>query len=370
MFFTIIIFIAIICLLVFAHEIGHFISAKKAGVAVEEFGFGFPPRLFSFKKKETIYSINLIPIGGFVKIKGESGRDSAEKDSFVNKKFWQKSIILGSGVTMNIFFAFILITIGLMIGLPTIIDDEQPLPANITNQKIQIATIYEKSAADLGGLKIGDVILTIDGQSFPKVVEMQKYIKTHQNNSLSLEIERGKEKFIKEITPALIEGNNEKLLGVNLVSTGLIHYNFFLAIYHGFLTTFSLIFEIITALYWLIRGAISGANITNQLAGPVGVAVLTSQVTKLGFIYLIQFTALLSLNLAIINILPFPALDGGRILFIIIEKIRGKPNNEKIESLIHNIGFSLLMILIVFVTYRDLLRYGQKLINNLKGFFS
>lgn len=370
MLLTIIIFLLIIGVLVFFHEIGHFISAKRTGVAVEEFGFGFPPRLFSIKRKETVYSINLIPLGGFVKIKGEGGDSRDQNDSYAAKKFWQKSLILFSGVGMNIFLAFILISIGLMIGLPTIIDDEQNLPANITNQRIQIASVYEKSAADLAGLKAGDIIISIDSQTFKKVIEVQSYIKEHQNSSLSIEIERGKEKFIKEVTPAFLDNSpNEKLLGVNLVSTGFIHYNFFLAIYHGFLTTLSVLWQIILALYLLIKSAIGGSNVSDQLSGPVGVAVLTSQITKLGWIYLLQFTALLSLNLAIINILPFPALDGGRIIFAVIEKFRGKPNNEKIESFVHNIGFSLLMVLIVFITYKDLIKYGQQILNNFKTIF-
>lgn len=370
MIITILIFLLILSILVLAHELGHFWTAKKAGVAVEEFGFGFPPRLFKFKKNATIYSINLIPIGGFVKIKGESGEAKDQPNSFANKPYWQKTMILASGVTMNIILAFIIISIGFMIGLPTVINEQDKLPNNIREQKIQISYIYPQSPAELAGLKVGDTIITIDNQNFVKATDLEKYIREHQNSSLTLEVGRGNEKNLKEITPQLLENQGpEKYLGVNLITTGIISYNIFFAIYHGFITTFSVLWQIITALFFLLKNLFSGQSITEQISGPIGVAVLTSQVSKMGWIYIMQFTALLSLNLAVINIFPFPALDGGRILFIIIEKIRGKPNNERIESIVHNIGFSLLMLLIVFVTYKDLVKYGQQILTNIKSVF-
>lgn len=366
MFLTLIVIIVVLSILIFIHELGHFFSARKAGVAIEEFGIGFPPRLISLKKKETIYSINLIPIGGFVKIKGESGDDKADKDSFSNKSFWQKIFILGSGVAMNIILAIFLLSIGFMVGLPTVIDDEQNLPKNLQNQKIQIASVYEKSAADLAGIVAGDTILEIDGQQFNKVSEMQGYIQTNQDQTLSLEIERGKEKLIKGISPIALEDNgDEKVLGVLLVSTGIINYNFFESIYQGVITTFVLLGKIIVSFYLLIKGTIS----LNNVSGPVGVMVITSQISKLGLIYVLQFTAILSLNLAIINILPFPALDGGRIVFVIIEKFRGKPNNEKVESLIHNLGFSLLIFFLIFITYKDFIKYSEQIFGKLKNIF-
>jgi regulator of sigma E protease len=369
MLLTIIIFIIIIGLLVFVHEFGHFISAKKSGVAVEEFGFGFPPRLFGIKRKETIYSINAIPLGGFVKIKGEEG-GTTDSDSFIAKSFWKKCLILASGVGMNVAFAFIIITIGLMIGLPMMVEDGQALPKNARDYHIQIAQVYGSSAAAAAGLKAGDTINSIDTKTFTKIEEMQQYIKDNQNNSLKLEIKRGDEIITKEIQPTVITSEGPaKILGVMLVGTAFVSYSLLPALYHGFLTTFSVLWQIIAALFLLLKNLFSGVNVGDQFAGPVGVAVLTGQVAKLGFIYILQFTAVLSLNLAIINILPLPALDGGRILFLVIEKIRGKANNEKVENIVHRIGFTLLITLVIFITYKDILKYGHSILNAFKNIF-
>jgi len=370
MLITILVFLIIISLIVFFHELGHFLTARKSGVRVEEFGFGFPPRIFSIKKKETIYSINLIPLGGFVKIKGESGENRDEPDSFLSKPFWKKFIILASGVGMNVVLAYLLISLGLMIGLPTMLDDESSLSQNISQEKIQIASVYKQSAADLAGLKTGDAILSVNNEVFTKVTGLQEYLNKHQDEVINLELSRGREKFYKEVTQnPIAEFGNQRYLGVSLIKTGIIKYGFFEALYQGFISTVSIIWQIVVALFLLIKNLFYGVSVTDQLAGPVGVVVLTSQVTQLGLIYILQFTALLSLNLSIINILPFPALDGGRILFAFIEKVRGKPNNDKIESIVHNLGFSLLILLMVFVTYKDLLKYGQQILNNIKGVF-
>jgi len=366
MFITIVIIIVVLSLLIFIHELGHFASAKINGVAVEEFGIGFPPRLFKFKGKKTTYSINLIPIGGFVKIKGEMGENKEDKDSYSNKNFWQKFSILFSGVGMNIVLAIVLLSVGFMIGLPTVLDDSQMNNSQIKNRKVQISSVYENSAAEQSGIMIGDSIRDINGQVFNNVSEVQQFIAQNQENTLTVDILRGKEEISTEITPSVVEGQgDDKIMGVTLVNTGIIKYNFFKSVAKGFITAFSLLWAIIYSFYQLIVGTIP----LGAISGPVGIVVLTSQISKLGLIYILQFTAILSLNLVILNVLPLPALDGGRIIFLLFEKIRGKPNNEKIETMVHNIGFIFLILILIVITYKDFLKYGGSIVSGINNLF-
>lgn len=363
MFFTIIIFIIILTIIVFVHELGHFWTAKKLGVNVEEFGFGFPPRLWGFMKNKTMYSINWIPLGGFVKIKGESGEDRDDQDSFASKAAWKKSAILSAGVLMNVVLAFVALSIGFMIGLPTVVDESLE-GVQITDRAVQIVSVEEGSAAEQIGLAMGDKIISIDNQTFVNDQQITEYIQNDDDRILSLVINRfGDEVYLE----ADLTNQDESVLGVYLATTGLVRYQWYEAIWEGFRATGYVLVQILMAFYLLIKGLFVGAGSGLQVAGPIGVAVLTGQMAQLGFAYLLQFTALLSLNLAIINILPFPALDGGRLVFVLIEKIRRKPNNTNVEAIVHNTGFILLLFLMLVVTYKDIARNSGKILSGLKG---
>jgi len=424
MFLTIITFIIILSVLVFAHEFGHFITARKLGVRAEEFGFGFPPRMFGlqtwkepklekiaeteevnidietipatdgsetikeimtdkikeidtvkkvrkwrwiFGKKEltetdamygTVYSVNWIPLGGFVKIKGENGENDQANDSFASRPIWQRFLMLIAGVSMNIVLAIFLIIVGYMIGLPQVIDNNDPR-AIISDEKLQIVQVIDQSPAAKAGLMIGDTIVSIDNKTFTNFDDLQNYVAGHTGQQLSYEIKRGQDIFTSKITPEIIPETSKGGIGVGITLTGIVRYPWYLSIWLGIKTTFVLIWTIILAFYQLIKGLIFGQGVSAELAGPVGIAVLTGEVARMGFIYILQFTALLSINLAIINFLPIPALDGGRALFLAIEKIKGAPVKREIENLIHNIGFVLLMVLVLLVTFHDLSRYGD-----------
>ncbi len=366
MFLTILIFILILGILVFVHEFGHFVSARKMGVKVEEFGLGLPPRLFGIKKGETIYSLNLLPLGGFCKIKGESGECVEDKDSFAHKKIWQRFIILTSGIAMNFLLAIFLLSIGFLIGLPQVLDD-LPQGAKISDPKIQLISILKESPAEKAGLRIGDTILSIDDQEFKEIKETQEYIAKKSGQTLRIKLKRGKDIFEREIIPDFSikdkETEEEKrgIIGVGLVKTGIVSYSWYKSFWYGLVITFSLVAQIILAIGLLIRDLILRQPLSIDVAGPVGIAVITGQVVQLGFIYILQFTALLSINLATINFFPFPALDGGRVIALGIEKIRRKPNNPKIENFIHNIGFVFLLTLIILITFRDISRLGEKI---------
>jgi regulator of sigma E protease len=384
MLLTIVIFVLVLSILVFAHELGHFFTARRFGVKAEEFGFGFPPRGIGVYKnkhgkwrfvygnksvesletnedeslhpapKSTVYSLNWLPLGGFVKIKGENGEGENEKDSFAYKKIWQRVIILAAGVTMNVVLAWVLFSAGYMIGMPQSTDSIGK-NAVVSEPQVMIAAVLPNSPASIAGLKEGDAVLRINNQIVASDKALQDAVAQSNGQAATLLIKReGAEKTIT-VTPVAKDGDRATI-GVAIFSAGLVHYPFFSALVEGAKTTGWMIKEIFSAFGNLIKDLFQGHQVGDQFAGPVGIANITGQAARLGFSYLLQFIALLSLNLAIINILPLPALDGGRILFLLIEKIKGKPVKKEVEAVIHNIGFILLITLIIFITYRDIIK--------------
>lgn len=370
---TIVIFILILGLLVLAHEFGHFITARKSGMKVFEFGFGFPPRIlgvyrdsatkklvwkFGKEKEEiptTIYSLNLLPLGGFVRIKGEDGGQANEPDSFGFQKAWKRAVVLAAGVTMNVILAGALLSFGFMIGLPTDLSAGVDKYAVIVKEaQVMVQAVDKASPAEEAGIKFGDRILKIDGQEIKNSEGMVNYVQANFDKELLLVVERGGEQTELKMTPRLVKpGEGTPRLGVMLADAGVIRYPWYIALYKGFVAAGIGLINIFIAFYLLIKNLILGQGLMFEVSGPVGIAVMVGQSARLGISYLINVTAMISLSLAAINILPIPALDGGRILFILIEKIIRRPLPMKYEQLAHTIGFVLLMILIVVVTGRD-----------------
>lgn len=381
---TIIIFILVLSVLVFAHELGHFVTAKRLGVRADEFGFGFPPRIIGFYKNKfgkwrkvfgkttyedlesstledavpqsgsTIYSLNWLPIGGFVKIKGENDNGDKEADSFAAKKVWQRMLILSAGVIMNVVLAWFLFTVGYLIGMPQATSDLSS-SARVSNAMVAIIDVRADSPAEVAGLRAGDFIKAINGQEVALEEDMQAMISPLAGQEVTLLVDREQTEMTIVVVPEEVsEGHG--VIGVGIMAAGTVRYPLFSAIIEGAKTTGWMLKEIVLAFGNLIGNLVSGESVSQEFAGPVGIANITGQAASLGFVYLLQFVALLSLNLAIINILPFPALDGGRILFLLIEKVKGKPVRRDIEAVAHNIGFLLLIALIIFITYKDIIK--------------
>ncbi|PIX11637.1 RIP metalloprotease RseP, partial [Candidatus Falkowbacteria bacterium CG_4_8_14_3_um_filter_36_11] len=290
---------------------------------------------------------------------GEDEDGGGDPNHFANKPIWQRTFMISAGVTMNIIFAAVILAIGLMIGLPQELNNVSPL-AKVSDKNIQIIQVLAGSPADMAGIKIGDIIIGVDKEKIIKSEDLQKYVNERTGEELTYQIKRGNEEIAIKIIPILMEDTGAGGIGIAIAEIGIVKYPWYMAIWEGVKTTILLTWAIIAAFYNLIKGLIIGSGVSADIAGPVGIAALTGQVTKLGFIYILQFAALLSINLAIINFFPFPALDGGRVLFLIIEKIKGSPVKRELETAIHNIGFVLLMILILAVTYRDIAKYSDK----------
>lgn len=365
MFGTILIFILVLAVIVLIHELGHFWTARRFGVKVEEFGFGFPPRIAKlFKdKKGTWYTLNLLPVGGFVKMKGEQG-ESNDEDSFVKKTAGRRAIILSAGVFMNVVLAMVVLSIGFMIGLPQVVDSSLPNYAHVENQKIQVVEVLKESPAAEAGIETGDIILSLDGATPKTTEDIQEYTKTHEGKSFTLFYERDGATKEAELTPRKIQPDAERsTIGISTVETGEVSYPFPHALWVGLKETISYLGLIVGALWSLLVTIFTAQPVPADLVGPVGIAVITGKIVDLGLVYLLQFVAIITLNLAVINIIPFPALDGGRLLFLAIEKVRGKPVNQRVENMIHNVGFILLLILVGIVTVRDIIHIDY--INNL-----
>lgn len=361
---TVIIFLAILAILIFVHELGHFLVAKKSGIRVDEFAIGFPPKIFAKQWGSTLYTLNAVPFGGFVKIFGEdahSGEISDENKSvsFVYKPKWIQALVLVAGVAFNIVFAWLLIALTLFIG------STSPLPHNTMGEyndaKLLVTEVLADSPASKGGIVPGDTILSISNgkdmvteKLFPEVA--QKII-SESKSDLKIKLESEK-KVVREITitPStnLIAG--KRVVGVSMEWVGTVRYSVISSLVQGAKATWYLLKETAVGLSKFLWKTITFDSDFSQVSGPVGIAKVVKEASDLGFSYLLTITAIISINLAVINLVPFPALDGGRLLFVLIEAIIRRPINPSVVKWTNLIGFALLMILMLTVTTHDVLK--------------
>ncbi len=358
MIWTVILFLILLSVLVLAHEWGHYFTARRLKMKVEEFGLGYPPKLFSWTSKKTgvRWSFNLIPIGGFVKLEGENGEDCVgTEDSFCKRPIWQRFTVLVAGVLMNMVAAAVFFSIALGMGTAAIVEGYEG-SATIEDRSLQVTQLLPDSPADTAGLQMGDSIISINGQVFESGDDLRAYLMELDADSIvEFEIYRTGEVIGITAVPSYVEEIDDIGLGVAIYETGIVHYPWYSLPWHGVETTVWYTKQICAGFYGMAKSLISGNGLGIEVSGPVGIAVMTGEAAQLGFVYILQFGAILSINLAILNILPVPALDGGRILFLIIESIIRRPVNSRIEAAVHNIGFLLLMLLILFITYKDVL---------------
>jgi len=335
--------------LIVLHELGHFVLAKKFGVKVEEFGIGFPPRIIGKKFGETLYSLNLLPFGAFVRIYGEQG-GIEDCRSFIGKPIWQRvSIVLGGVVSFWIIASILLSIVAGAWGLPTAVSDEEN--HTLIDPKVQIIAIAPGSPAQEVGLEIGDTIV-----GFDKLKEVQEFVEAHKGEEITLVIQRGKEVFEKRIIPRVSPPEGEGAVGVGLTRIALKPYSWYQAPVQGFITCGQLTYNIVNGWGLGLKSAVGltqlPAGMKMEMMGPLGIFGLLREYFELGINYFLFLISLIAVALALINILPIPALDGGKLIFLIIEGIRRRPINYKLEQRITVTSLALLIILIIFVTVK------------------
>jgi regulator of sigma E protease len=366
---SIVIFIIILLVVVLIHEFGHFFTAKKFGIRVDEFGFGFPPKLLGFKKGETEYTMNLLPIGGFVKIYGENrdelpataGENITDPDEgrkFYNQAKWKQAVVLFAGVFMNFLLAWFLFSVGLMSGLPTSASSGSG-GYTLSDVYLTVISIAPKSPAEVSGLKTGDKILSIksgaDSASSINPDALKSFILSHGDKPIEIGYIRDKNtENTLQITP--VETNGTPVIGISMDMIGTAKLPPLKAFFEGIKLTLSVIRNTVIGLYGLIRDGLIGKGSLSGVSGPVGMVGIVGNASKFGFAYLLSFAALISVNLGIINLIPFPALDGGRLFFLLIEKIKGSAINPKVANTANMIGFGVLILLMLAITYHDVVK--------------
>ena len=337
-FITVIAFLGVLVVLIIAHEFGHYITAKAAGVTVEEVGIGFPPRLLSFKRGGTIYSLNAIPLGGFAKMAGEE--DSKVAGSLASKSIPARLLTLSAGSLMNLLLPLLLFSVAFMV------------PHNIVYGQVQVDEVVANSPAARAGIVTGDTILEVNGQKVNNIGDLQRNIQLNLGQTVTLVTQRDEVSVVPRWQPP--EGEGAIGVVVRVISPTVVRqsYPFWQAIPMG-------VRECIGTFVLFKNGIISMiiGSVPRVVAGPVGIAQITGEVAQAGLSPLLEFAAFLSINLAIINLLPLPALDGGRIAFVFLEWVRrGRRVPAKIEGMIHMAGFALLITFILLVTYQDIIR--------------
>ena len=365
---TVALFIVVLAVLVFVHELGHFLAARSVGVRVTEFGIGFPPRLYSRKPKrsETTYSINLIPFGGFVKLFKEdedTGTLSSEDFSYTldSRKWWQKIWVLSAGVLFNVLLAWILTSIGLSVGLQVSVDETTP--GVVDTPSVIALHVENNSPAALSGFVAGDSFLRICDitdtcVTQPTIEEVMSFISERPKEILEVEVNRRGTKEILSVIPEVreIDGKERAVIGVVLDTTATVKLPLWRSVVEGGSMTLNALRNVSVGLWGFLVRTVTGRADFSQIAGPVGIAGLTGDAVSEGFSALLSFAAILSLNLAVINLIPFPALDGGRIPFVFIEMIKRSPIKPIVANTLNIIGFALLILLMIIVTVNDLVR--------------
>jgi len=372
---TILVVILGLSMLIIGHEAGHFFVAKLFKLKVEEFGFGLPPRIFGLRRyggttggkwhffwrerenqdamkglrpSDTVYSFNVLPFGGFVRIAGEndlprpdleSQQILAEKDKtrlFFFQPAWKRGAVMLAGVTINFIIGWLLISAILMIGIP---------------QSVLIAEVQKNSPAETAGLAAGDMILEYSGME-----QFVGFVNSHKGEKIGINVMRAGQKLTFYPVPRTVVAPGEGAIGVLLQETGAAQQGFFSAIYGGLKQSLLVVKLTMTALYNLFINLLTSGSLSEGVMGPIGILGVAQKTGELGWIYILQILALISINLAAMNLIPFPALDGGRFFLILVERIKGSRVSFRVEAVLNGVGFLILLALMVAISIRDVIR--------------
>lgn len=349
------VFLGVLSVVVLIHELGHFMAAKFFGVRVDEFGFGLPPKVFRlFRKGGTDFTVNLLPIGGFVRLYGENGEAELgvpDERAFWSKKVWKRAIVLVAGVVMNFLLGIVLFgVVYSFLGIPGKIDG------------VKITEIQQDSPAALAGLEVGDIVTSIQVSNIRyEVSSTATFLETvGANKGQEIVLTTGRGGF--KVTPRENPPEGQGAVGIVITDSELKTYPWyempFRGAWVGTQEAWAWGKEIVGSFGTLIYRLVTGQGVSRDLAGPVGIYQISNEVRKEGLLAMLQFMGVLSVNLAILNIMPFPALDGGRLVFLVIELVRGKRVKEELEGWVNTVGMLLLLSLMLLITFNDLSRIG------------
>ncbi len=332
-------------LVIFFHELGHLISAKRIGVKVEKFSLGFGPELFAFTRRGTRYAVSLIPVGGYVKMAGEHPGEKRQgtPDEFLSQKWWRRILIVASGPAMNFILAtaiFSLMAFFVGIVIPHY-------------ESTEIGSVIPEMPAEKAGVVKGDKILSIDGKEVGNWKEMAEIIHSKRGQEVNIEILREEKEIFFKITPQYDEARGVALIGIS-PAWHTRRYNFASSIFGGFEQTAFLIVVTLKYLWLMLLGTVKPA-----VAGPVGIAQMVAQVARTGVYQLLSLIAIISTEIGLFNLFPIPLLDGGHATFYLVEGITGKPLDENKMRIAQAIGAAIIVFLLVLVTYQDILRLGR-----------
>lgn len=337
---SILVAIIVFSVVILVHELGHFLVARRVGIEVEEFSIGFGPKLVGFGAAETQFSVRLIPMGGYVKMLGEEGDEEGSAydnpSSYQNKSPLQRMAVIAAGPVMN--FALALVIFILIFGVI----------GGITLNEPRIGDVMPSMPAEAAGLQAGDEVVSIDSQEMALWTDIQKYIRANPSKTLNFTVRRGGELLNIAVTPRMGETYSE--VGIAPPKGRL---SILASIKEGFVQTFHLTKEIIKSLVGIVTRKVPADDIT----GPIGIVYFVGQAAQAGLVNVLYLAALISVNLGLFNLLPIPALDGSKLMFLGIELIRKRPLDPRKESIVHLVGFALLISLMVLVMYRDIVRY-------------
>lgn len=355
-------FIIILGILILVHEFGHFIVAKKRGVRVETFSLGFGPPLIKFKKGETEYLICAIPLGGYIKMAGEDPQSElhGERWEYRTRSPGVRASIVCAGALLNYIFAFLIFSLVFVIGSPTMTS--------------KVGDTIEGYPAREAGIIIGDRIVTVEGVSVAYWDDLARLINKKTEGDINLIVLRNNNRLELKFTPRIDEvtdllGRKSTVARIGIIPSDeiiMVKYNPFVSVYRGA----KKLWELTTITYHALGAILTGKlSLKKSVTGPIGIFYITAQMSKMGFVYFLHILGVISASLAIFNLLPIPVLDGGHILFLAIEKIRGKPINPKVQEVIAQLVISLLILAAVLVSYNDLIRFGywDKIIDWWKG---
>jgi len=351
MLLTIVVGIVVLSVLIFVHELGHFIAAKASGVWVEEFGFGFPPRLFGIKRGETIYSLNAIPFGGFNKLSGEV--DPSAPRSLAGKSYGIRLLVISGGIIMNLLLPFVLLSVAFIV------------PHDVVTGQVVVKEVASGSPAAMAGIEPGDTLLSVNGKTLNSSGELSRYIQLNLGKEVTISVKHSDStteevKLIPRWRPPEGQGaigTLSQTVNPAIVSES---YPFWQAIPMGARSCIETLVLYKNGIIGMIIGTVPVV-----MAGPVGIVQVTGEMAQAGISPVLELAAFISIAVAITQILPFPALDGGRIAFVLLEWVRrGKRVPPRVEGIVHSIGFIVLIALLVAITYQDIIRIitGESLI--------